>query len=187
MRNDSPRKKVELTAQHHELRTGRADRRAIVAAEIGDRLEVRHQAAGQPHQLDVALGLALQPPARLDAVEIAVEIDLQQRRGMIGGRPVASGTTPSNPSAPNRVRRRTRDDTNRIVLGDVVFKTIWQPNACLRSSPSTKRFIKNPDSKHQDFNPTNVFTQSGPEGDLPGTEGKRQEAAVPLAQALQSG
>ncbi len=66
-----------------KLRTGRADRRPAVAAEVGDRLEVRRQSAGQPHQLDVALGLPFEPPARLDAIEIAVEIDLQQRRGMI--------------------------------------------------------------------------------------------------------
>ena len=59
--------------------------RPAVAAEVGDRLEVRRQSAGQPHQLDVALGLPFEPPARLDAIEIAVEIDLQQRRGMIGG------------------------------------------------------------------------------------------------------
>ena len=84
-RNDSPREKIELTAQHDELRTGRADCRPAVAAEVGDRLEVRRQSAGQPHQLDVALGLPFEPPARLDAIEIAVEIDLQQRRGMIGG------------------------------------------------------------------------------------------------------
>ena len=32
----------------------------------------------------------------------------------------------------------------------------------LTSSPSTKRFIKNPDSIHQDSNPTNVFTQPAP-------------------------
>src|SRR4029077_12183822 len=37
---------------------------------IGDRLEVRHQTPGQPHQLDVALALPLEPAARLDAVEI---------------------------------------------------------------------------------------------------------------------
>ena len=42
-----------------------ADRRAIVLAEVRDRLEVRRQAAGEPHQLDIALGLALQAPARL--------------------------------------------------------------------------------------------------------------------------
>src|SRR5580692_4912138 len=83
-RNDSPREKVELTAQHDELRARRADRRPAVAAEVGDRLEVRHQSAGQPHQLDVALGLPFEPPARLDAIEIAVEVDLQKRRRMIG-------------------------------------------------------------------------------------------------------
>ena len=48
--NDSPREKVELTAQHDELRARRADRRPAVAAEVGDRLEVRHQSAGQPHR-----------------------------------------------------------------------------------------------------------------------------------------
>src|SRR5678809_236607 len=36
------------------------------------------------HQLDIALGFTFEPPARLNAVEVAVEVDLQQRRGMIG-------------------------------------------------------------------------------------------------------
>src|ERR1700680_4115108 len=35
----------------------------------------------QPHQLDIALGFTLRAAARLDPVEIAVEVDLQQRRG----------------------------------------------------------------------------------------------------------
>lgn len=46
---------IELATQHDELGAGRADRRSIVAAELGDRLEVRHQPSGQPYQLDVAL------------------------------------------------------------------------------------------------------------------------------------
>src|SRR5476649_2401007 len=33
---------------------------AVVLAKIGNRLEVRHQATSQPHQLDVALALTLQ-------------------------------------------------------------------------------------------------------------------------------
>src|SRR5271154_1079119 len=37
---------------------------------------------------------------------------------------------------------------------------------CRRSSPSTKRFIKNPDSMRQDSNSTDVFTQPGPTGDV---------------------
>jgi hypothetical protein len=39
---------------------------------------------GQPHQFDVALRFPFQPPARLEAVEVAVEVNLRQRRGMIG-------------------------------------------------------------------------------------------------------
>ena len=35
-------------------------------------------AYGQPHELDVALGFALQAPAGLDAIEIAVDVDLQR-------------------------------------------------------------------------------------------------------------
>ncbi len=59
-------------------------------AEVGDCLVVRRQAAGQPHHLHVALGLPLKPPARPNPVEVAVDIELQQNRGMIGrlaGRP----------------------------------------------------------------------------------------------------
>ena len=68
--------KPYVTTQHDELCAGRADCRTIVAAKVGDHLEVRHQAAGQPHQLDVALGLPFEPSARLVAIEIAIEIDL---------------------------------------------------------------------------------------------------------------
>src|ERR1700722_19744890 len=39
---------------------------------------------------------------------------------------------------------------------------------CRRSSPSTKRFIKNPDSIRQDSNSTDVFTQPQSTADLRG-------------------
>jgi hypothetical protein len=38
-----------------------------VLAEIRDSLEVRHQMAGQPYQLDITLAFPLNPPARLNA------------------------------------------------------------------------------------------------------------------------
>ena len=56
-RHDSSREQVEIAAQDDELGTGSADRRSVVATKVGDRLEIRHQPAGQPHQLDVALAL----------------------------------------------------------------------------------------------------------------------------------
>ena len=83
-RNDGMSEELEPTAQPDKLGAHRPDRRAIVLAEVGNRLEVGRQPPGQPHQLDIALRFAFQPPARLNAVEVAVEVDLQQRRGMIG-------------------------------------------------------------------------------------------------------
>src|ERR1039458_6997755 len=48
----------------HELAADLADGLAVVLAKIGYRFEIRHQAAGQPDQLDVALALPLKAPAR---------------------------------------------------------------------------------------------------------------------------
>jgi hypothetical protein len=61
-------------AHHDELTAHFADGRAIIFAEIGDGLEIRCQAACQPHRLDIALAFPLKPAARLNAVEIAVDI-----------------------------------------------------------------------------------------------------------------
>ena len=74
---ENPELKAQLAAQHHKLGTHRPDRPAIVLAKVGDRLEVRRQPPSQPHQLGIALRFPFEPPARLHAVEIAVEIDLQ--------------------------------------------------------------------------------------------------------------
>ena len=59
-----------------ELATNLADRVAMILAEVGDRLEVRRKSPGQPHQLDVASRFALQTSARLDAVQIAIDVEL---------------------------------------------------------------------------------------------------------------
>src|SRR3546814_16522804 len=80
--HDGPREQVELATQHDKLRAGRADRRAVVSTEVGDRLKVGHQPAGQPHQLNVALGLPLPPPAWTDAGDITVVVMVQQGCGM---------------------------------------------------------------------------------------------------------
>jgi hypothetical protein len=74
----------------------------VVLAEIRDGLEVRHQVAGQPHQLDIALALELKPSARLDAIEISINVDLQQRRRVI--------------SRPARGKRR---DAVKAQLGEI--------------------------------------------------------------------
>jgi hypothetical protein len=76
-RNHRSGEQAQLAAQHHKLGTRRPDRPAIVFAEVGNRLEVRRQPPSQPHQLDIALCFPFETPARLHAVEIAVEVDLQ--------------------------------------------------------------------------------------------------------------
>src|ERR1700692_887504 len=83
-RNARLAEQFKAPAQHHKLTAGLADGLAVVLAEIGYRLEVPDQAAGQPHQLDVALALRLQAPARLHPIEVSVDVNLQQRRRMVG-------------------------------------------------------------------------------------------------------
>jgi hypothetical protein len=53
-------KSPELSAQHHELATNGLDCSAVIPSEVGGGLMVRRQSSGEPHQLDVALCLALQ-------------------------------------------------------------------------------------------------------------------------------
>src|SRR5882757_4283832 len=82
-RNARFAEQLKAPAQHHELTADLADGLAIVLAEVGYCLEVRHQAAGQPNQLDVTLALPLQAPARLHPIEVSVDVNLQQRRRMV--------------------------------------------------------------------------------------------------------
>jgi hypothetical protein len=82
-RDDRLREKIQTTTQRDELPASGADRRAVVFAKIGDRLEIPRQPARQPHHLDVSRRFALQTSARLDLVDVAVDVDLQHRRGMV--------------------------------------------------------------------------------------------------------
>src|SRR3954464_1144368 len=58
-----PAKQIELPAQQHELTEYRPEGRMVVAAEVGDRLEIRLQMPQQPDHLDVAMGLSLKTTA----------------------------------------------------------------------------------------------------------------------------
>ena len=83
-RNTRFAEQFETATQQHELATDLADGLAIVFPEVGHGLEVRHQATGQPNQLDVALAFPFQAPARLHPIEVSVDVNLQQRRRMLG-------------------------------------------------------------------------------------------------------
>jgi hypothetical protein len=57
---------------------------AIVLAEVRDGLVIGDEPPNQPHHLDVAAGLPLQPSARPHPVQVAVDVELEQDCGMIG-------------------------------------------------------------------------------------------------------
>src|SRR3984957_7646634 len=55
---------------------------------------------------------------------------------------------------------------------------------CRRSPPSTKRFIKNPDSMRPDSNSTDVFTQPASIRDAPQIAKMRKKRTFPIGVAL---
>ena len=126
-RNNGTSEELEPTAQPDELGAHRPDRHAVVLAEVGNRLEVGRQPPGQPHQLDIALRFTFQPPARLHAVEVAVEVDLQQRRGMIGRPACRRRRHPRKPQG-GKVQfvDEDLDHPNRVLLVDVILQAVRQ-------------------------------------------------------------
>ena len=54
---------LQFAAQHDEAAADASDALAVVSAEVSNGLEVRRQAASEPHELQVALSLALQSAA----------------------------------------------------------------------------------------------------------------------------
>ena len=71
----------------------------------------------------VAAGLALEPPARLHSIEVAVDVELQENRGMIGRPPGHRRRDPFEPEL-GKIERIDEgiDHPNRIVLVDPVIE-----------------------------------------------------------------
>src|SRR5450432_1686515 len=116
---------IEAPAQRHELTADFADRLAIVLAKIGDRFEVGRQTASQPDQLDVALAFPFKAAARLNPIEVAVDIELQQCRGMIGRptRGVRQDAIEAETAQPQLIDENI-DRPNRVVVADIVVKQL---------------------------------------------------------------
>ena len=70
-------KQVQTAAQDDKLTTYTTNRLAVVLAEVRNRLVVRQQPLGQPHQFHVALGFSLNTTAGLDPVEVGVNIEAE--------------------------------------------------------------------------------------------------------------
>src|SRR4029078_12158116 len=74
---------AHLTAELDEARTYPAQRQAIVFAEVRDRLVIRCEPTQQPHDTDIASGLSFEPTAPLSPVQIAVDVKLEENRGVV--------------------------------------------------------------------------------------------------------
>jgi hypothetical protein len=117
--NARRREQSQLAAQLHETCADLAQSRAIVLAEVGDRLVVGHETPQEPEKLQITPCLPLEPPARLHAVEIAIDVELQENRRVEAGPPGCCGLDAVEPKA------------GKIERVD-------------ESAPSTKRFIRSP-------------------------------------------
>lgn len=69
---------ADLLAQQDEVLVSRLQCRAVVLAEVGEGLVAWPQTLGQPDHFQVAYRLTLQPTAGMDAVQVAVKVQLQQ-------------------------------------------------------------------------------------------------------------
>lgn len=86
---------------------------------------VWRQAAGQPHQLDIATRLSLKATAGRDAVQVAVDEELQQHSRMVA-RATGSGghTTLETERRKIELLDEEVDDTDQVILADPVLQTI---------------------------------------------------------------
>ena len=168
-RNARLRQQPHLPAQSDELRADLLDGRAVALAEISDGFVIRSEASCQPHHFQIAAGLTLQPPARLHAVEVAVNVELEQRRGMIGGPARRQRLHTVKPQI-GQIERLDEyiDRANRIALFNPVAKAFRQQ----RRLPAIRPLNKAPhmippqiaqESYRENQIPQRVFTQSGSE------------------------
>ncbi|MGF6446454.1 hypothetical protein QF002_007330 [Paraburkholderia youngii] len=132
---------LQVTAYHDEATAYVANTITIAAPELGNRLEVWRKPAGQPHQFDIALALPLQTTARLHAIEIAVDIDLEQHC-----RVVRRSTSDCRRGAFKSQRNQLEffnecvDDPDGIVFCNKVIETLRQQRCLI----AVRTFDKSP-------------------------------------------
>ncbi len=144
-RHDRLREQLQIAAQLHEAAAGVANANTVVVTEVGNGLEIGRQAPGQPHRLDIAPGLAFQPPARRNAVQITVEANLQQHRRVVGR--AARRCRLSAGKAQLREIELCHEGvarTHRIVVSDVVVEILRQQRALITAFTLNKALHPTP-------------------------------------------
>src|SRR5262249_29423844 len=97
---------------------------------------IRSKTPSEPHHLDVPPGLMLEPAARLNPIEIAVDVELQQYRRVIRW---PAGHLRIDPFKSKRAKielvDKDVDDPNRIVLMNPVLQALRKQRALLSVRP----------------------------------------------------
>lgn len=124
-RHQAGREQSRFPADQHEGTTRSDNRGPIVAAEIGDRLEVGGEPAHQPHGLHVAPAFPLQPTRRTHFGEVAVDVKLQKITRIVTGPP---GRCPNCPpkTQSNQVQPigKSIDHPQRSIRRNLILNTI---------------------------------------------------------------
>lgn len=131
-----PLQSTDPAAELDEPRAGPADGGTVVTPEVGDGLVIRHQPPGQPHQFDVSSGLAFQSAAGGDAVQVAVDEELEKNRGMIPGPSCPRGRM-SGESKPGQIKFVDKDvhNSNQVILADPVLQPLRKERCLLPVDP----------------------------------------------------
>lgn len=116
-----------MAAHRHKATAHIADANTVVMAEVGNGFEVRCQTSGEPHQLHVALSFALQAPAGLNAIEVAIDVELEKYRGVVAGTSCHGGSNALEPKARQiQFVDKHVNDAYWVVFVDVVIQALGQ-------------------------------------------------------------
>src|SRR4029077_13307015 len=161
------RQQAHLAAQGDKARANLLDRGTIVLAEVGDGFVIRNEPPGQPHHFQIAASLTLQTPARLDPVQIAVDVKLEHRRRMIR-RPAGRcriDTVKPEVTEFQRIDEHI-DRPNRIALVDPILKAFWQQRRLPAIQSRHKACHLIPADSVGEHGMGTVSTQPGPKRDI---------------------
>src|SRR5262249_32664256 len=111
---------------------------------VPDRAVARLKPAQQPHHLDVATCLALEPPRGADLIEVAIQIQLQEIGRMVGRLACSATTIRMREAQLGQIKgahiRIYR--SNRVVRTDIVIHSRRQQHSLLATVPSLECAIR---------------------------------------------